>query len=376
MSSLRFIRNFCNTKINITNNSGREYAYVDNSFVLSPCDTSEVGSFEDGSLLPMLTYDGQYLPIRFTGSMLPEFFYELLGAESDGNVTFEMMCQIYDVLAEEGYTGATPISDYILDKLNTDNGTSYASLTDMYMKHSSWFSTGDGVYNNGIWNMTESELNEYIAQYPWVDDFLWVTPKDSSLNVQIKWPEPELAAITYNVFYQFLFSGVYGKENAEMLNPNGSGVDFARAHGIGQYMSGTALYSETNEYFKTLFADGFVSGESVDVWYGFGLDGPLTDNKYQNYWFSWYNVIELQEVKPELPPEESSEPEEPPVPPTTPTISIRKVWVEDTDETRPDSILVEIYHDEELYDTVEVEESTTGALPTTSPPAMSTTTGG
>lgn len=51
------------------------------------------------------------------------------------------------------------------------------------------------------------------------------------------------------------------------------------------------------------------------------------------------------------------ESETPPViiPDDEPTISIRKVWVEDTEEDRPDSILVEIYHDEELYDTVEVE---------------------
>ena len=56
--------------------------------------------------------------------------------------------------------------------------------------------------------------------------------------------------------------------------------------------------------------------------------------------------------------EPSSEPEEPPVviPDDEPSLSIRKVWVEDTEEDRPDSILVEIYHDEELYDTVEVEE--------------------
>ena len=55
---------------------------------------------------------------------------------------------------------------------------------------------------------------------------------------------------------------------------------------------------------------------------------------------------------------DDDEDDNPPViiPDDDPTISIRKVWVEDTEEDRPDSILVEIYHDEELYDTVEVEE--------------------
>lgn len=75
-----------------------------------------------------------------------------------------------------------------------------------------------------------------------------------------------------------------------------------------------------------------------------------------------YDTFALTLPEPELPPEESSESSEEPDEPSTiipddgPTISIRKVWVEDTEEDRPDSILVEIYHDEELYDTVEVEE--------------------
>ena len=75
-----------------------------------------------------------------------------------------------------------------------------------------------------------------------------------------------------------------------------------------------------------------------------------------------YDTFALTLPEPELPPEESSESSEDPDEPSTiipddgPTISIRKVWVEDTEEDRPDSILVEIYHDEELYDTVEVEE--------------------
>ncbi len=42
-----------------------------------------------------------------------------------------MMCQIYDELADQGYTGDTAISDYILDQLNTKNETSYVSLIDM-----------------------------------------------------------------------------------------------------------------------------------------------------------------------------------------------------------------------------------------------------
>lgn len=50
-------------QIKITNESGNEYRYKENSFVLAPEDTSQFGSLEEGSLLPVLTYDGQYMPI-------------------------------------------------------------------------------------------------------------------------------------------------------------------------------------------------------------------------------------------------------------------------------------------------------------------------
>lgn len=53
-----------------------------------------------------------------------------------------------------------------------------------------------------------------------------------------------------------LFSVVYGQENVETLNPNGSGVEFSRSHGVGDYLAGTELYQETNAYFQDLTKDG------------------------------------------------------------------------------------------------------------------------
>lgn len=110
--------------------------------------------------------------------------------------------------------------------------------------------------SNGIWTMTEEQLNEYVAKYPWIDRFLYVKQSGSKLSVQIKWPEPELAAVSYNSFYMGLFSVVYGQENVETLNPNGSGVEFSRSHGVGDYLAGTELYQETNAYFQDLTKDG------------------------------------------------------------------------------------------------------------------------
>ena len=303
-------------KILLNNESGNTYYYKDNSFVLAPGDTSNFGSTEDGSLLPVLTYDGQLLPIQFTGAMIPYYFYkDVFGVKGSGDVTFEMMCQIYDYLADKGYTGETAITDYMLNYYNEKRNVNYESLTDLFADHPDWLD-GNLVTNNGIWTMTEEELSEYIAKYPWINSFVSVKSSGNNLSVQIKWPEPEIAAVSYNSFYCGLFSVVYGEENAENLNPNGSGVEFSRAHGIGDYLSGTDLYQETNQYFSDLTANGFNTGDTLEIWSGYGIDGPGMGNSYQNYEFTYYNIIELEQPTPPVDPEDPTPTPDPDPDPT------------------------------------------------------------
>ncbi len=58
-------------------------------------------------------------------------------------------------------------------------------------------------------------------------------------------------------------------------------------------------YGEANEYFKDLlYADALNSNEETVFDMAFALNGPLMGNVYQNYSFSWYNVIELEEIEP------------------------------------------------------------------------------
>lgn len=264
-----------------------------------PGDTDEFGNPNDGSMLPVLTYDGQYMPIRMAGSMLPLYFYEdVFHVTQTSEVTFDMMCRIYDYLADAGYTGDTAITDYILEYYNAERGTDYDNLTDLLEGYQNWFA-GNLTTSSGIWTMTEDELNGYIEKYPWINRFVSVTSSGDQLRVQIKWPEPELAAVSYNSLYRWLFSMVYGEENANSLNPNPSGdLDFSRSHAVGDYLPDTDLYAETNEYFEGLFSDNFETGETVEIWTALGLDGPGTGNTYQNYGFSFYNIIELEQIKP------------------------------------------------------------------------------
>ena len=108
----------------------------------------------------------------------------------------EMMCQIYDYLADAGYEGNTAITDYMLAYYNNKRGTSYDNLTDLFADHPNWLD-GDLVTKNGIWTMSEDELTGYIEKYPWIDSFVYATQSGDNLNIQIKWPEPELAAVSY-----------------------------------------------------------------------------------------------------------------------------------------------------------------------------------
>lgn len=283
-------------RILIKNESGHTYRYQDGSFVLAPQDTSDLGSIEDGSLLPVLTYDGQLMPISMSGAIIPYYFYKNVFHVSDSaDVTFDMLCQIYDYLADEGYTGENAITNYMLDYYNEKKHANYDSLTHMFNDHPEWIDGNLGT-DSGIYTMTEEELQGYIAKYPWIDPFLSVKGSGSQLQVQIKWPEPEVAAVCYNSFYMGLFSVVYGQENAEKLNPNGSGVEFSRAHGVGDYLEGTDLYNETNSYFASLTADPFQPQETLEIWSGYGLDAPGMGNVFANYSFIYYNTITLEQV--------------------------------------------------------------------------------
>jgi hypothetical protein len=157
-------------RIIIQNKSGKTYRYKDNSFVLAPGDTSNFGSMEDGSMLPVLTYDGQYMPIKLAGAMLPFYFYEdIFEVNSSAAITFEMMCQIYDYLEKAGYTGDTAITDYMLQYYNEKRNVNYTSLKQLFADHPDWVD-GELVTSNGIWTMTEEQLQEYIQQYPWIAD--------------------------------------------------------------------------------------------------------------------------------------------------------------------------------------------------------------
>lgn len=293
-----------NISVSITNNSGHQYSYKDNSFVLAPMDTSGLGSLEDGSLLPVLGYDGQYLWINNVGSMLPKYFYEeIFHVKNSAAVTFEMMCQIYEYLEKAGYDS---IADYLVSYYG------YSSWDELVADEKglaeAMFSSGST--NNGIYTMSEAELNDMIKKYPWIDKYLYVQSSGNELKVQIKWPEEKIAALSYNYFYNDLYYFAYGKESVDNLVTTGSNTvegrpdevfqemrAFTKDHALGFYQAGEAANTEANAFFANLInSDAFNNGSTVNFDMAFALDGPGINNQYGNYSFGFYNVIELQQT--------------------------------------------------------------------------------
>ena len=286
-------------EVTIQNNSGHTFGYKDNSFVLSTADSSEFGSLGNG-LLPVLGYDGQYIFIYNTGSMIPEYFYrDLFKVESSGNVTFEMMCQIYEYLESAGYTGEDAMSRYVLRQM--DPAGQYSSLREMYEADPVTIAKkmfAEGTTNNGIYTMSEEYLLEMIAKYPWIDPFLFVGQSGSDLKVQIKWPESQLASLSYDYFYECIFYFAYGDDAIDQLDMSdrvGENL-FNDTHALANYRD-EATYQEANAFMAAALPEGGLkNGESVSFNMAFGLNGPNMTNPYQKYYFSFYNVIELEQL--------------------------------------------------------------------------------
>lgn len=292
MSSLTYMPGDTqNIKVNITNNSGHQYQYKSGSFVLSTPDTDEFGSLEEGSLLPMLGFDGQYLPIAGVGSMLPKYFYkDLFGVKDSAAVTFEMMCGIYEALKEKGYAN---LQEYLAKYYGYDSWDEMVASDDQLGKK--LFSSAGT--NNGIFEeMSEEYLLKMIEKYPWIDKYLYVQASGDRLKVQIKWPEAPIAGLSYDYFYRRLFFFAYGSENVAQLDPNGLN-DFTLNHGVASYLPESAAYSEADTYFSDLLnADAFTNGSTVSFDMAFALNGPEMNNQYQYYEFGYYNSIVLEQV--------------------------------------------------------------------------------
>ena len=319
----------------IINNSGREYTYEQGSLKLSTLDVAS-----STNLSPFTGYDGQKIPFNFIGAVPASnvaIYKNLFGVSSSSKVTSDMMFGIYDYLSEKGFDGPTALTDYMLKYYSDLYKTNYASWGELVAAKPNLGDTFAQAGSNSIFEMSFAKMKAYCAQHPELAPYVYYesnveNPADNDLvKVQIKWPEQDLAAFSYNVFYQEFFSFAFGENEIAQLNPNRN-TAFTRTHGVGDYLdTNSALYKQADSYFAGLEnADSFVGGETLAFTFMWALDGPGIGNGYMNYAFSYQHSITLSQVNQGLPPIEEIPDEDPPLagpeePSATPKLPIENI---------------------------------------------------
>ena len=187
----------------------------------------------------------------------------------------------------------------MLDYNNNLYGTSFASWDEMKADSTTWNKFINATANfgqNSQFTMTVEQLEKYLAEYPQWDEYIYAMQNsDGTLDVQLKFPEEELAELSYDIFYQELLAIAYGDECADM-NSNRN-TAFTRTRGIGDYMTVEALYQQTDDYFDNLEnADLLEKGETMAFTMTLSLDGPGTGNAYQLYDFQYLNSISFRQM--------------------------------------------------------------------------------
>lgn len=279
--------------VTITNNSDKIYKYADDSFTLTPA--------KYGAMSDFIGYDGEAIPFAYISGIATTskaIYKNLFGKSKSGNITAADMFGIYDKLAEKNYTGDNALTEYMLDYYNDLYHTSYATWNELVAAKPSLGDTFAGFGDNGLFTMSLSYMESMCEAHPEMSPYVMyeviddtTNPDDPTVRVQFKWPEQDLAAFSYNLFYQDFFAVAYGDE-CDTMDPN-RGTAFTRTRGVGDYTdASSALYQQTNSYFASLEnADFLTNGESVTFNMILTMDGPGVGNGYMNYEFSFANSI-------------------------------------------------------------------------------------
>ena len=278
--------------IEIHNESGNSYRYKPGSFTLASADTS---GMEQSELLPVLGYDGQWIPFRFTSSMVSNQMLKDLFNTSSVNISLEQIVTLYDTLAEEGYDSLT---NYFVAWYNKKNSTDYASF-DAIMAVAPAFFEDIQKGNAMKFSCTAEQFTELEKTHPEVMRWAYFpSGKGPEDTFQLKWPESGLQTAGYDGWYQSMFAFAFGDDMAN-LSTSPSGHTSCHERGVGDYMEGTDLWEQTDAYFC---GDGQAlapeSGSVLSYSGKWALDAPCIRNSYANYEFSFYGSITLEEVGP------------------------------------------------------------------------------
>ena len=292
------------SNINITTSNGHTYKYKDGSFILETADLSNSENLTD-----FIGFDGQSLPAEFIGNVVKaEPILELYkGDYTKSSLKAYHLIDIYDRLEKKGFTGDNALSNYLLDYYNKKlGGTTYSTITDLYNDHPEVLVTGNWR-NPGM--LESDSLSTLITAEQYKDlepkiknnPYVVVWDYNGQYYIQYKWPDEELAAFSYEFFYDNVLKLYFGTEEKlkELCNGNASNL---KENDLKDYMdsygNSEGLWSEVNQYLNEATKSGLSKENQAKlaIYMAFGFNGNYFANTYQDYRSSWYNSITLEQI--------------------------------------------------------------------------------
>lgn len=308
-------------KVHITNQSPNAFKYISNGMSLKTV------AAEGEGLTGFIGYDGYDIDLPRVASIdynhpaMQDLFGKKISYDDEN-----LVLTLYDLLAARDYTGADALSRFFVDyyKKTDSSLNSWADLASKYRQD--LINAFAGSNSNVLFTVTKEWLDN--AATTAMDDYIYVIAQRTSgdYQIQFKWPDANLAAFSYDAFYQELLTVAFGDQ--EVDNDAGN-----RNYGIGDYLNKTTEpYISADQYLAEIGDHGqLASGAEATFQLTLTLEGRGTGNMYSGYNFANLFDLTLQFIR------------------ATTSVSVEKVWEDedDHDGIRPQSVSVQLYADGE-----------------------------
>ena len=284
--------------IEVITSNGHTYRYKDGSFRMETASTIDMDQLTD-----LTGFDGQKLPMNFIGSIsTAKPLLELYGLKKSTDVTINHVLNLKFYLERNLYFGETALTDYLRHYYNRTLKTNYATFEELAKEHPEAVANMQGKNGRHLeFELTEEQYNQLLEQYPdFMKEYSYICAKDDDGNyiINVKWPEQQVAAASYELFYKNLLNFAFGDEETRDAFLKLSKLNNSE-HGVKDYMDDTnQIWSKVNDYLKEATEAGLNREDATKlaISMAFGLDGAWTTNAYQYYDYSWYNSITMEQV--------------------------------------------------------------------------------
>ena len=292
------------------------YRYKDQSFQLRTDDITGLG---DDSL-NIVGSDGQLLPTERIGT-IPSNSKPLTKLLNTSKLTGADLIRLPEALRDKYDGQDVSLSKYLLDYYNDLYKTSYNTFVELLKEKPSAIISANASMGNGQYKVNGKLLSELKAMYG--NCVVVVGQEGDIYEIQLKWPNREISAAVYNIFYDdlYYFSFDQGKSYDE-FNKDVNGTGEILNYSVNDYALGGARWTEANAFFNSLpemYSDEKNEGSNkIEFKLLSGLSGPFVNNTYQLYDLSFYSALILEDISKEETPVDPVPPVDPPIVPVDP----------------------------------------------------------